>query len=363
MKASLTAVAAALAVSAAALGVHAQTITMTPELKKIVEAAKQEGALTVGMADEPMAGNRGTADGEKGMNKMFGTNIKVKYVVAPPYAQQGAALLTEMQAKQPSSTDIYVSTAVQFSPLAKQGLFLAEDWAKLYPARIKPEFVEGNNQAVRIYTSLPAVLYNKRFEKQVQKTDDLYDYLKPEWKGKFVTTPYLAGFDVLIAKENWGPKKMEEYVRALSQQVSGMLSCGSADRIASGEMPVLVVDCASAVQNTPKFKSILGMHILRDIAQRRYGYLSVPVNAVHPNAAKLYILYYSSPEGQAALYKNTGYDMSDYPDSRRAPVVKEMQAKGVKFKDVTVAWWESQPDVTENHRAMVKLLIQSAGKK
>jgi ABC-type Fe3+ transport system substrate-binding protein len=336
MKASLTAVAAALAVSAAALGVHAQTITMTPELKKIVEAAKQEGALTVGMADEPMAGNRGTADGEKGMNKMFGTNIKVKYVVAPPYAQQGAALLTEMQAKQPSSTDIYVSTAVQFSPLAKQGLFLAEDWAKLYPARIKPEFVEGNNQAVRIYTSLPAVLYNKRFEKQVQKTDDLYDYLKPEWKGKFVT---------------------------LSQQVSGMLSCGSADRIASGEMPVLVVDCASAVQNTPKFKSILGMHILRDIAQRRYGYLSVPVNAVHPNAAKLYILYYSSPEGQAALYKNTGYDMSDYPDSRRAPVVKEMQAKGVKFKDVTVAWWESQPDVTENHRAMVKLLIQSAGKK
>lgn len=363
MKVPLTAVLTALAFQAAALGASAQTIPMTPELKKIVDAAKQEGALTVGMSDEPMAGARGTAAGEAGMNKMFGMNIKVKYVVAPPYAQQGAALLTEFQAKQPASSDVYVSTAVQFSPLAKEGLFKAVEWSKLYPERLKPQFIEGDNRAVRIYTSLPSVLYNKRFEKQVEKTDDLYDYLKPEWKGKFVTTPYLAGFDVLVAKEYWGPQKSEEYVRAMSQQISGMLSCGSADRIASGEMPVLVVDCASAIQNTPKFKNVLGMHILRDIAQRRYGYLSVPTNAVHPNAAILYILYYSSPEGQKTLYENTGYDMSDYPDSRRAPVIKAMEAKGVKFKDVTVAWWESQPDVTANHRALVKLLIQSAGKK
>jgi ABC-type Fe3+ transport system substrate-binding protein len=350
-------------VLALALAAPAGAITMSPELQKIVDAAKQEGALTVAMADEPMAGADGTEAGEKGMNKMFGTAINVRYVPAPPYAEQGAKLLTEMQAKQPASTDIYVSTAVQYTPLWKAGLFQPVEWTKLYPERLKPEFVEGGNGAVRIYTSIPSVMYNKRFETQVMRTSELADYLKPEWKGKFVTTPYLAGFDVLVSQEMWGPKKAEVYVRALSQQVSGMLSCGSPDRIASGEMPVLVIDCAGASENKDRYKSILGAHVLKDTAQRRYGYLSIPVNAVHPNAAILYILYYSSPEGQADLYRITGYDMSEYADSRRGPLIKELEAKGYKFKDVTVAWWESQPDITPEHRNMVKLLIQSAGKK
>lgn len=358
---SIIAIGAA-AIAALGFAAGASAITMTPELQKIVDAAKQEGGLTIGMSDEPMAGSEGAEDGEKGMNKMFGTNIKVRFSVAPPYAEQGAKLMTEMQAKQPASSDIYVSTAVQFTPLWKAGLFKPVEWTKLYPERLKPEFVEGDNRAVRIYTSMPSVMYNKRFEAQVNKTEELADYLKPEWKNKFVTTPYLAGFDVLVSKEMWGPEKAEQYVRALSGQVSGMLSCGSPDRLASGEMPVLVIDCAGASQNKAKYKSVLGAKILRDTAQRRYGYLSIPVNSEHPNAAILYILYYSSPEGQATLYKNTGYDMSEYPDSRRGPLVRQLEAKGYKFKDVNVAWWDSQADVTPNHRNLVKLLIQNAKK-
>jgi len=346
-----------------ALAAPSGAITLTPELQKIVDAAKAEGALTVAMADEPMAGETGVEAGQAGMNKMFGTAIKVRYVPAPPYAEQGAKLVTEMQAKQPASTDVYVSTAVQYTPLWKAGLFMPVEWTKLYPERIKPDFAEGGNGAVRIYTSIPSVMYNKRFEAQVKRTTELADYLKPEWKGKFATTPYLAGFDVLVSKEMWGPQKAEEYVRALSQQIGGLLSCGSPDRIASGEMPVLVIDCAGASQNKDKYKSILGAQVLKDTAQRRYGYLSVPVNAVHPNAAILYILYYSSPEGQADLFRIAGYDMSDYPDSRRGPLIKELVAKGYKFTDVTVAWWESQPELTAEHRNLVKLLLQSAGKK
>ena len=103
--------------------------------------------------------------------------------------------------------------------------------------------------------------------------------------------------------------------------------------------------------------------MLSDSAQRRYGYLSIPVNAVHPNAAILYILYYASPEGQAELYRMAGYDMSEFPDSRRGPIIKEYEAKGYKFTDVTVAWWESQPEITTDHRNLVKLLVQSAGQK
>jgi len=348
----------ALAVGAAPAGVLA--IQMTPELQKIVEAAKREGGVVVTMADEPMGGTTGAAAGEAGMNKMFGTNIKVRYIPGPPYAEQGAKLLTEMQARQPAHSDVYISTAVQFTPLWKQGLFRPVEWAKLYPERIKPFMAEGDNRALRVYTALPGVLYNKRFEPQVLKTQTLQDFLKPEWKGKFVTTPYLAAFDVLVSREGWGPEKTEEYVRALSGQIGGMLGCGSADRVASGEMPVLVVDCSGGVPFQDKYKAVLGLHVLPDIAQRRYGYLSIPANAPNPNAAILYLLYWASPEGQRDLFRVTGYDMADFEDSQRRPLIRALEGRGYKFKDVTVAWWESQADVTENHRKLVRLLVTRA---
>ena len=79
------------------------------------------------------------------------------------------------------------------------------------PSRITPVMVEGEGRALRIATNLPGIVYNMKaapWVAQVNTTDDL---LKPEYKGKFYTTPFLGGFDVLLAPDVWGIEKTTAY--------------------------------------------------------------------------------------------------------------------------------------------------------
>ena len=86
----------------------------------------------------------------------------------------------------------------------------------------------------------------------------------------------------------------------MSKQISGLLDCEGVDRIASGEIPALAVDCSGGAPNTLKYRdqNILKTQIISDMAERRYAYLTIPTNAPDPNAGILYTLYVSSPEGR-----------------------------------------------------------------
>lgn len=356
------AIGAAMAV-AAVLSAPAVAIEKTPALKKIIDAANQEGELRLHMGASPVGRSDGVKRAEAGINKMFGTNIKVSFKPGPAYAALGAKILTEYQAKQPASSDVYIATAIQIVPLLKRGLFMKVDWRGLFPERVKPVMVEADGRVIRHYTSLPGVIYNKSMEAMVKKTTELADFLKPEWKGKFVTTPYLAGFDVLIPDEVWGAKKTQNFVLAMSQQIGGLLGCGAESRIASGEMPVHLIDCSGSAAFENKYKKIIALHVLKDTAFRRYGYVAIPKNARAPNAAILYALWYASKAGQESMRNTMGYDETDHPESRYAQVIAGYIKDGYNFRNVTIDWWANQKGVTKQHRKNIKLLRSKAKRK
>ena len=132
----------------------------------------------------------------------------------------------------------------------------------------------------------------------------------------------LAGFDVMLSKDKWGVDSTTERVKKLAKQVGGLVGCEGLDRIASGEIPALVLDCAGAAHNNKRYrgKGILDVHVIPEMAQRRMSYFSVPAHAAHPNAGILYALYVSSPEGQEAIqWEFNGGGLLDYADSRRKP--------------------------------------------
>ena len=131
------------------------------------------------------------------------------------------------------------------------------DWAKLMPERIKPELIEGDGKALRFMTFLPGINYNVKVATWVPQIKQLEDILKPEYKGKFVTTPFLAGFDVLLAEPTWGPQKTEDFVKKMSGQIGGLLGCEGEDRIASGEIPALAIDCTGGSQNRVRFRGAI----------------------------------------------------------------------------------------------------------
>jgi len=338
---------------------RAQTVPMNPALAKIVAAAKGEGKVSLHFNLEQTGGPPGAKVAQDGINRMFGTSLTVEWSPGPGFGPLAAEIYQNMQAGQSSATDIYEGAPAQIVPYLDRGLFRAVDFAALMPDRITPEMVEADHRALRFITLLPAILYNVQGAPWVPKIDTLSDLLKPEYKGKFDTTTFLGGFDVLLTDEIWGPQKTQDYVRKLSAQVAGLTDCSAFDRIASGEIPALAVDCVGAADNTPKFRgrNVLATRIISDMAQRRYAYLMIPTNAPHPNAAVLYALYLLSAEGQKDLVWNYwGLDLTDFPDSRSRPKVLALEGKGVKFVDVTISWWQGHPGIVKSLSDLIKIL-------
>jgi ABC-type Fe3+ transport system substrate-binding protein len=335
----------------------AAAIEMTPELRKVVEGAKAEGKLKIESLPDVLAGPDGVKAATAWMKAEFGIDIDGTWSPNPAFAQQAAKLFTEMQSGQKASSDAFTATAVQITPMLDRGLFVPIEWAKLMPGRITPSIVEADGRALRVLTQVPGILYNKQRLPEVIKIAAMDDLLKPEFKGKFTTTPYLAGFDVLASKEVWGPAKTADYVTKLAGQISGLLLCGATERIASGEQLALALDCSGSEHNRDRFKNVIGLHVVPDNAQRRYTYVTVSKHASNPNAATLFALYMSSPEGQRMLWDRVGFNLDNYPDSERAKEIAALQQKGIKFVDVTMDWWVRQgPAIATEHANLIKLI-------
>ena len=349
----------ALAGTLAFASAHAQMAQVTPELAKVIEGAKKEGKLLLRSTTSVNGGAASLKVAEAGIKKMFGVDIDIQWVPGPPFAPLAAALYQEKQAGQPASGEVYVATAVQIVPYLTRGLFKQVDWEKLYPGRIKPEMVEGDKRALRYMTGFPGINYNVKVATWVPEIKVISDVLKPQYKGKFVTTPFLAGFDVMLADNKWGDKKTEDFIRKMSGQIAGLIGCEAEDRIASGETPALVLDCMGGSQNRLRYRGrgILDTHIVSDVAQRRYSYVTIPEHSVHPNAAILYILYISSPEGQEkVVWDYYGSDLDLYPGSHAEKRVKDAQAKGIKFTDVNVDWWKTNQGIAKEHLGLIKII-------
>lgn len=153
--------------------------------------------------------------------------------------------------------------------------------------------------------------------------------------------------------------RLKEYVAKFAQQIAGLLFCGGQDRIASGEFQALVIDCAGTWQNTLTYrgKDVLAAHIISDMAQRRYAYLTIMKNAQHPNAGTLFTLYMLSHDGQEkVMWDYFGQDLDDFPDLHMHQAVAELQAKGIKTIDVTMDWWRSHQDIEKANIETAKLV-------
>jgi ABC-type Fe3+ transport system substrate-binding protein len=338
---------------------RAQSVAINPALAKVIEAAKKEGKILLRNAPTVMGGADGARIAQAGIKKQFGVDIPVEWSPAAAFGPLGAQLLQEYQAGSPGSTDVYYATPPQIVPLMDKGLFQPVDWSGLEPQRISAEMVEADKHALRVSVALPGILYNVKNAAWVKDVHTSADLLKPELKNKYVTTPFLGGFDVLLADDVWGVDKTRDFVTKFAQQIAGLLPCGGQDRIAAGEFQALVLDCAGTWQNTLKFrgKGVIDNQIVNDMAQRRYAYLTILKNASHPNAAILFTLYMVSHEGQEnVMWDYFGQDVDTLPDSHMHQAVQKLQADGVKTIDVTMDWWRGHEDIDKQNQALAKLV-------
>jgi len=337
----------------------AQTVAINPALARIIDGAKAEGKLLVRSTPaSTLAGPEAQAAAQHGIKAMFGIDIPIEWSPGAAYGPLAAQLFQEMQAGTPASTDVLALTPAQIVPYLEKNFFRAIDWRAVMPA-LPAELVEAQGKAIRVNLSLPNILYNPKAAPWVSAIARSTDLLKPELKGKFVTTPFLGGFDALLADDAWGVAKTTAYIKQFATQIAGFASCGSVDRIASGELAALVLDCGGGWPNNLKFRGtdLIATKIVSDIAELRYSYITIPIHAAHPNAAILYTLYLTSPDGQAKVMADyNGLDLGLYSDSYAKKLVEGERARGVVFIDVTVDWWKTHPQIDQQVIDLIKLV-------
>ena len=328
---------------------------MTPALTDLVAAADKEAALTLSWSPSTYDGPQGAARFQAAMNKMFGSNMQINFVPGADMARIGNQLATEYSAGQKAGIDIMLGAAPQMASLVKLDVFEPIDWQHYLPSRVDAGMTEADGKLIRVATGLTGATYNSSLAPM--KPSTLEDFLKPEWKGKIASTPYAAGFDVLLATDVWGKQKTVSYVEKLSHQIAGLIRCGEAERIATGEYLALVMDCTGqdALQWQAKGAPLAQMMPL-DAAQERYYYFGIPKNAQHPNAAKLYTLFVLTEEGQKLSYNTWKIDLHTMPGSHMGMMVKDFGKLNVKFKEVTTEWYLRHPEIDASKSELIKII-------
>lgn len=333
----------------------ARAQSANPALQALIAAADKESTVTLSWSTSTYDGAPGAARFQAAMNKLFGSQVRVNFLPGADMARIGNQLATEYAAGQTAGVDIMLGAAPHMAALTKLDVLAAVDWPRFMPDRINAGMTELDGKIIRVATGLTGVTYNSNLAPTKPAT--LADFLKPQWTGKIASTPYAAGFDVLLAEDVWGRQRTVDYVQKLSHQVAGFIRCGEGERIATGEYLALVMDCTGqdALQWQAKGAPLAQMMPL-DAAQQRYYYFGVPKNAAHPNAAKLFALFILSAEGQALSYETWKIDLHTLPGSRMGKMVGDFRKLNVKFKEVTTEWYLRHPEIDAGKSELIKII-------
>jgi iron(III) transport system substrate-binding protein len=219
--------------------------------------------------------------------------------------------------------------------------------------------VEGDGQSLRVFSGLPGTPYNKTRVPKNEVPKTLKDFLKPFWKGKIASTPYVTGLNLLAAKELWGRDAALDYVKQFSKQVTGLIRCNEMERVVTGEFLALVMDCNGARTFELQAQGAPLEHMIpSDGAMVRHFYLSIPKNSEHPNAAKLFTTFMLTKEAQKLLWESDFSDLYMFPESQLGQKVRALEKQGVKFFVPTLEWVANNPEIEKISEEMVKIVSQ-----
>src|SRR5215470_10918014 len=85
---------------------YAEAIDLTPAMQQVAAGTKGEPPLKLSWSPLTLGGEKGAQMMQDGMNKMFGTNVKIVFTPGPNIAQFGGQLATEFKAGKPASADV-----------------------------------------------------------------------------------------------------------------------------------------------------------------------------------------------------------------------------------------------------------------
>lgn len=291
---------------------------------KVVQAAKKEDKLTAYSFN--FTGDTGLALG-KAFKERYGVAVDV-------VTGRGAAFLERLKTEQRMgqlTADFLDLSTVHVNNAKVAGLTISiadlpvlqekkEVWL-LHPLGVDPEgHVVGYSPIV--YTGF----VNTSLVKPGEEPKAFADFLEPKWKGKILgQDPNISGtfYTVFVTALTYGMLNLD-FIQGLGKQDIRMVEGGvqNARALARGEYPVTI---ALADLNTTPFVAEgapIKAIALKEGAVATSIAAAIIKNGPHPNAAKLFMNWLLTQEGQSVFSK--AKDMAsirrDVPDFRPAAI-------------------------------------------
>lgn len=328
---------------------HADDIT--PALQQVIDGANREGKLQLVWGNHILGGPAGAKEAEKLINAKYGTHISIQFTTGPSGPATRGQLAQELAAGQPAFTDLF-----PLADGASEKIWTVIDWRTLVPS-VPADAMYLGMRGVAIATPVVGITYNSQLIPPDQAPKSLADLLKPEFKGKIATSASIYATQFFGMKELMGEDKALAFQRAFVKQVGGLIRCGEEDRIVSGEFLIFALDCGQyEVAKRKALGQPLGWSLPTEGIVESDWLAGVPLNASHPNAAKLFIAYLLTPEGQDFVYRVQGMDSASLPGSKTSLLLKQFEASGTKMVDADLH--EDDPDMKRIQAEMAKILEQ-----
>ena len=253
-----------------------------------VDAAKKEGRVVVYGSVPPQA----MADFHQGFESKYG--VKVDYWRADSTKVSERAL-TEWRAGKPAFDVVEGNRGVQLI-MKQEGLFtkFIPPASEKFPAQMKEK-----DALITPWRVLPiSILYNTDMVKPGDLPKSFDDLLQPKWTNKIVMpdpTRHTTTAQFLWNLEKFKKDKWLDLVRGLAKQKPVLV-----DSLAPVTTSVIKGEGAVGITYVKYVKQYKGPvhYVLMDKYLADPNYMSVSAKAANPNAAKLYVDYACSPEGQ-----------------------------------------------------------------
>lgn len=319
------------------------------EWEKTLAAAKKEGRLNLYVGrygTEPLLGEFRREYPEVKINSVNGTgNQLATRILAELRAGKAVADLFSGGANS-SYNLLYKGKALDPVPPA---LILAEvvDESKWYGG--KHAYTDPDEKYIFVYIANPSggsVSYNTQLV-NLKDFKSYWDLLDPKWKGKITSQPLTeTGLGATLQFFYYHPELGPEWIR----RIYGTMDVTFGDRrlildwMAKGKF-ALCIGCRGVERATGQ-----GLAVDRfddDMWKEAPGLttgggsLSLVRGAPHPNAARVFINWFLSRNGQMALQRHTDLYGEPAPNSRRTDIPKDGLAaenklvEGRKYLDIS----------------------------
>jgi iron(III) transport system substrate-binding protein len=172
------------------------------------------------------------------------------------------------------------------------------------------------------------VAYNTNLVKPQDVPKSWDDIADPKWRGKVLVEARGISFTILMTK--WGEEKTIAYLRKLLANKPIIIRGGTPtmEAVAGGQAAIAIGTYGGKVESARAKGAPVEWARISPVPTQVY-LNGVVKGAQHPNAARLWITWMHTPEGQAALYKNMHFGMVVGPNL--SPLGQKMKQAGLEI--------------------------------